>query len=408
MKKRDLVAATQAAFDMTEKVTTRWTSRLTGSKACLECGDFLKEQFATFCNHTQKEEFHIRPLSFLLPLKAIPVLYVLSFVAILLHQYTLGLSIAIFAFFVFASQLIFYWEIFDFLVPQKKGQNVFGTIEPSREVKQQIIVSAHHDSAHIFNFLQKNPLTYNTKINLGFLGQFGMLFATIILMVLNLSNNLNEMTYWIIIGIIALLSLPVLRLWFFFDLKNGTPGAGDNMICTAIAMEIGKYFSTQETQLKHTRVVVASWDSEECGLRGARAYVKKHQEELQQIKTLNFNLECMYDHAELHFLTSDLNGLVQLSKEMVKEGMEASQKLEYPIQSVSFPLLGGGTDAAEFAKAGIEATTLVAMSWTERKADSAYHTTRDTLEAVDREAVYRSIDIGIQYVLDREKTMTNT
>lgn len=405
MEKRDLTAATQAAFDMTEKVTTRWTSRLTGSKACLECGVFLKEQIAAFCHHTQMDEFPIRPLSFLMPLKVIPILYVLSFVALLFHQYILGLSIGIFAFFILASQLIFYWELFDFLVPQKKGQNVFGTIEPSGEVKQQIIVSAHHDSAHIFNFLQKNPLTYNSKNNLGFLGQFGMLSVSITLIILSLSNNLNDTLYWIMIGITALLSFPVLRLWFFFDPKNGTPGAGDNMICTAIAMEIGKYFSNQNEQLKHTRVVVASWDAEECGLRGARAYVKKHQEELQQIKTWNFNLECMYDHSELHFLSSDLNGLVQLSEEMVKKGMEAAQKLDYPIQSVAFPLLGGGTDAAEFAKAGIEATTLVAMSWTKRKADSAYHTTRDTLTSVDREAVYRSIDIGIQYVLDKEKAL---
>ena len=69
--------------------------------------------------------------------------------------------------------------------------------------------------------------------------------------------------------------------------------------------------------------------------------------------------------------------------------------------------MAGGTDAAEFAKAGIEATTLAAMDWENREADTAYHTTRDTIDAVDREAVSRSIAIGVQYVLEKEKAITH-
>lgn len=405
MEKRDLTEATQAAFDITEEVSTRWTSRLAGSQACLACGEYLKEQIAVFCHHTRIQEFSIHPRSFLLPLKVIPVLYVLSAIALLFYQYIVAFGVAIFTFFILASQLIFYWELFDFTVPRCQGKNVIGTIEPTGEVKQQIIVSAHHDSAHIFNFLQKNPLTYSTKITLGFAGQFVMMIVVILLFALGLASQLTPTIYWIAMGVVFLAALPVLRLWYFFDPKQGTPGAGDNMICTAIAMEIGKYFSIQARQLQHTRIVVASWDAEECGLRGARAYVKAHKDDLHKVKTLNFNLECMYDHNELHFLTSDLNNFVKLSETMVKDGIEAGQKLGYPVQPVAFPLLGGGTDAAEFAKAGVEATTLVAMNWTKRKPDSAYHTTRDTIEAVDREAVTRSIDIGIQYVLDQEKAL---
>ena len=70
--------------------------------------------------------------------------------------------------------------------------------------------------------------------------------------------------------------------------------------------------------LKYTRVVVASWDAEEAGLRGARAYLKAYLPELEAVKTYNFNLECMYDYKELGFLTSDLNAFVQLSESMVQ------------------------------------------------------------------------------------------
>lgn len=49
-----------------------------------------------------------------------------------------------------------------------------------------------------------------------------------------------------------------------------------------------------------------------------------------------------------------------------------------------------------------EATTLAAMSWTNKEGKPAYHTRRDTIEAVDRKAVSISIDMGINYILKKE------
>jgi len=306
---------------------------------------------------------------------------------------TIPIIITIFQFFL-------YKDFISFLYSKKEGQNVLGYIEPSGEVKQQIIISAHHDSAHIFNFLEKDPESFPRKVLYANGSSFGIAIFAWLFWIGHVFDFQVTMPTLIAAGFFTLLGYYVVQLWFFHD-KSGTPGAGDNMICTALAMEVGKHFVHLKKEgigLRHTRVIVASWDAEEAGLRGSRAYIKAHLSELKATKTYNFNLECLYDHRELGFLTSDLNSFVPLSIPMVDECLEVAKELNYSIKKVSFPFLAGGTDAAEFAKAGIEATTLAGMSWTNKKGQPAYHTTRDTIEAVDPEAVSRCIDIGINYI----------
>tara|TARA_B100000497_G_scaffold115438_1_gene138971 strand:- start:25 stop:1257 length:1233 start_codon:yes stop_codon:yes gene_type:complete len=409
MKKNTfIVEAVNSAMNLTDFVSSKWSSRLVGSKSCLECADYLKEQLSSFCDNVEQQDFFVRPGSFLGYIRINIVLYFLSLISLLFENVGLAVVLSSLSVLITVLQFFFYKEFVDFLFQKKIGKNVFGSIKPKGEVKQHIIISAHHDSAHIFNFLEKDPLSFNSKVRLGLLSMVFMFVNSWILFTLRSIGFQNHLILWVISGILIILSFFVIRLWFFYDSHNGTPGAGDNMICVGIAIEIGKFFSSskfEDKALKHTKLTIASWDAEECGLRGARAFCKANKQDLQKIKTYNFNLECMYDHTELNFLTSDLNNFVPLSKDMAVEGVTIANELGYDVGTKIFPLLAGGTDAAEFAKIGIEATTLAAMSWTKRDQNSAYHTTRDTIEAVDQEAVKRTIDIGIAYVLKKDNEM---
>lgn len=400
----DLAKMTQAAMDFTEATTTRWTSRITGSEACLACGDYLKETMATFCESTNIQEFSVRPGAFLGYIRINLVLYFLGLTALFFKQIEVATVLATLAVINIVLEFFFYKEFVDFLFPKRTGKNVIGCIEPTGEVKQQIMLSGHHDSAHIFNFLQDDPDTYSKKILGGMLFLFVMAFATWLLFIVQLLGFEANLLHWILTGILTFGGFLTGRLWFFYS-KEGTPGAGDNMICTALAIEIGKYFAKQKKEgkgLKHTRIMVVSWDAEEAGLRGSRAYAKQFEAELHKTKTYNLNFECMYDHRELSFLTSDLNNFVPLSAKMANECKGVSEKLGYNMTTSIFPFLAGGTDSAELAKIGIESTCLAAMSWTRMGEDPAYHTTRDTIEAVDAEAVRQSIDLGIHYILEKE------
>ncbi len=401
----NLAMMTAAAVEFTAEVTKRWPARLTGSDACLACADHLVQTMRDFCDQTETQQFSIRPGSFLGFVRINVVLYLLTLIALWLDQRLFATAVSSLAVVITVLQFFLYYEFVDFFFPRKYGKNVWGTIEPTGETRQQIFVTAHHDSAHVFNFLERNAQWYVPKVVAGTAILFLIALIAWILLIGRLAGYsldlLATIAGW---GFVACTPLVLLQ-WFFYS-SEGTPGAGDNMICTAVALQIGKYFADQRSAgdgLKHTRLIVGSWDSEEAGLRGARAFVRDHQRLLREVKTYNFNLECLYDHQQMTLLTSDLNSFVPLSRSMARDCSQIAEDLGYVVRPVKFPFLAGGTDAAEFAKSGVEATTLAAMNWVDKGESPAYHTTRDTIDAVDPIAVQRSIDLGIHYVLKKDQ-----
>ena len=61
----NLSQMTESAMSLTREVTTKWNSRLVGSEACLECGDYLKGKLEEFCDTTENQNFKVRPGAFL-------------------------------------------------------------------------------------------------------------------------------------------------------------------------------------------------------------------------------------------------------------------------------------------------------------------------------------------------------
>ncbi|MFA7225812.1 MAG: aminopeptidase, partial [Sphaerochaetaceae bacterium] len=65
-------------------------------------------------------------------------------------------------------------------------------------------------------------------------------------------------------------------------------------------------------------------------------------------------------------------------------------------QPIAF--LTGGTDAAEAAKVGVKATTLMAMPWGNSERAAAYHTPNDVVEAIEPLAVEVALSIAIKFI----------
>ena len=139
--------------------------------------------------------------------------------------------------------------------------------------------------------------------------------------------------------------------------------------------------------LQHTRLIFASLDAEESGLRGSRAYCRKHREALKSVPSCNFNLESIYNADELSFLTKDVNQSVRLSEAMVDECMAVASQLGHHTGRGAITVGGGGTEAAEFARIGVASTSLLGMENRFIRDGLYYHTMEDTVDNIDPAAV---------------------
>ncbi|MHA1611897.1 MAG: M28 family metallopeptidase [Promethearchaeota archaeon] len=392
------------ALKFTEEIIDKTGPRLAGDPSTAIAAIIIKAKFETICDEVQEEKFTVHPKAFLGYIRLIVSLYIISTVFIWVNLpwvsgilITVGLSALVFEFFL-------YYEYIDRFWVKKTGTNIVGIIEPEKEVMQQILISGHHDSAFVFNFLIHQPKLYALRIN-GGIGSAVLLwiFSWIWAIIQAITNSNPKWT--IGIKIFTLISLlVVLQLWFFRGSK-GTPGAGDNMISVGIAHEIGKKITKLKQEgkgLKYTRILICSWDAEEAGLRGARAYAKKHKTDLTQIPTYNLNIDCPYFLRDLFFLTSDINGSVQLSTQMASECEAIAHSMDYLATCKPIAFLTGGTDAGELAKIGVEATTLMAMPWGNSERAAAYHTPNDTVDAIEPEMVEGALNVVWGYIQKKE------
>ncbi len=395
-------------FAFCDEVVENFPGRVAGSEAVRKASLRVKEEFEKYCDAgtVKVDQFDIHPWSFLKYIPGLVVLYFACVVLLFLAPTLAWISFAGMALglFVFYGQFVRYWHLLDPLFPKRQAYNVYGSIEPSGEVKQQIVVSAHHDAAYVFHLLDKAPKYYAFLINSGILFLVLGFLVSLVATVLLVFNIL--LPQWIAVVLIAggILVLPMA----FFTTGQVVPGAGDNMIAVAIVSEIAGLFGnikkTGGNALKHTRLIIASFDAEEAGLRGARAFIKKHREELLNTKTYVLNLDTLYKLKALSFLDKDLNSTVKLSHQLAQDCVDIAKDLGYPSTISAMSFGGGSTDAAAFGEAGIEATNLGAMSFDLKDYDQgwAYHTPNDLSKHIEPEAVEAALKIIRGYILKKD------
>lgn len=396
----NLDKVTSDVITETDKIIKKFGPRLAGTNASLATADYLYEDGKNYSDAMYQEDFYINKGAFLGWINLLVISYIVGFIAFILKYPYLTLGLMIFSILILYLQFIKYLPIIDFLFPKRKAKNVYGVIEPSGEAKQQIIISGHHDSANIFNFFIYQPKLYGLRVT----GSILFVVLTLLLSGLNLVFT-NDYLFYGSLVIIGIGLLLVGQMWFFKS-KKGTPGAGDNLASTQVAFQLAKYFYSlkgSNEELRNTRIIFASFDAEEEGLRGARAFVKRHQEMLLETKTYLLNIECLYDEDALFFLTSDINNTVKLSDDIADDLIEIGNQLNIKTHKQDIAVLTGGTDAGEFGKVGIEATTIMGMPWTNDNRNMAYHTPNDTIENVSIKAISHTLSLFRSYIINKDK-----
>ena len=144
--------------------------------------------------------------------------------------------------------------------------------------------------------------------------------------------------------------------------------------------------------------------SEESGLRGSKAYMKAHGEELKDVPTVFIGLETFRDYEDIAIYERDMTGTVKMDSGactlMKKAGLEAG--LDLPYSSVFV----GASDAAAVQQAGMPAVTLAAMN---PGPPRYYHTRLDTADNMDMKTVEKCLEIALNalFIYDEQGYKTD-
>ena len=309
---------------------------------------------------------------------------------------------SILALLLFLFEFVIGFELVDPLFTKKRSVNVIGTLRKpgTQNVKRLLILSGHHDSALEFTWLHFTGYGFFVLITTWMIGLITLLVMSVIQLVGLISGNGNLVRIgtigWVLI-VYPLLPSIIFALFFARGRKNGgtVPGAADNLSACALVLAMCRFLVKNPAYIpEKTEIRFITFGSEEAGVRGSRRYVERHLDELKCMDVRLLNFETII-HPEVAILTSESNGTVKNSPEMVKSVIAAAQRAAVPYK-VKPASLGTGNDAGPFSRAGLKATSLV--GFTTKQQVEFYHQEQDTPEILTIEPLFNVLKLSLDWI----------
>ncbi|MFA7422861.1 MAG: hypothetical protein WCZ00_03915, partial [Acholeplasmataceae bacterium] len=209
--KETLKTYTEEIYEESQKIIDLFGPRLAGTKSALDTADYLYDSVNDYADEASKEEFYIHQGAFLGWIRILVASYILAIVFLWIDLTYVSVILVGISILILVLQFFLYLPLLDKLYPKRKAKNVVGIVEPKEEVKQQIIVSGHHDSARIFNFFIKQPKLYNLRTT----GSIALVMILFVFSLLTLFVPfLQDISLYINI-IFSVTILWVAQMWFF-------------------------------------------------------------------------------------------------------------------------------------------------------------------------------------------------
>lgn len=379
--------------------------RESGEESERKAQAYVAESMKNVADTVETEDFELHPKAFMGWVLVDVVLMVLSAVMLILSRFDAGpelstvlniaalvLSVLSIAFAV--GEFLLYKPMLDPFFPKRCSCNVVCTRKAAGETKRRIIFSGHIDSAYewYFTHLGGGKLL-TTMIALG----IGAMVLNLILDIVSLFELPQGLH--IAVLVLAFVSLvPILLCILFVNWKRVVPGANDNLTGVFASMAVLRYMAANDIRFQNTEVVAVSMGCEEAGLRGAKAFAKKHAD-ADDVETVFVATDTLRDFDYMGVYNKDMTGTVRLDAKaaaMVKKASEiAGYNLDYA--NVFF----GSSDAAAIQQGGMKAVALAAMDPTPAR---YYHTRGDTADNLDPKTVEAGIDILLEtaFLFDSE------
>jgi hypothetical protein len=402
------------AHDLVKTICAKVGPGLPGTSQERERAAVIEKELASHLGATNVtvEEFTFAPAAFL---RASPIIALLMLSAALLNtsmdRFTgvsswvaamVVLLLSIISPLLFIFEFLFGFELTDPLFKKKQSINVVGTLRRpgTKNVRRLLILSGHHDSAPENTWLRFLGYGFYFLAATWFLGSITMLVMSVIQLVGLIAGNAGIIRFgtlgW------ALLVYPIVPSILFVlfltrGWKNGgnVPGAADNLSGSALAVAMCRFLARNPTYIPaDVEIRFVSFGSEEAGCRGSRRYVACHLDELKRLDVRLLNYETIA-HPEPIVLTSETNGTVKNSPEMVQGVIAAAERAGVPYKAQS-ATLGTGSDAGPFSRAGLKATTLVGFRMQQQVA--FYHQKWDTPEVLTLEPLLNVLKLTLEWV----------
>lgn len=375
--------------------------RIAGSEQEHEAHKHIAEEMKTCCDKVDIEEFKLSPEAFMSWVRIDGILVILSVICTLLNLAIVSFVLTSIALVCLFCEFLMYWEFYDKLFPKATSHNTIGVRKASGETKQRIIFSGHVDSSHEWTYTRLGgaPLLYAV----GAYGVISMLyvFVSSILIGFGIVDGAVAET----LKYIQIAAIPGgILVLFFVNFNITVEGANDNLTGAIGSVAIMKYLQDNDIRFENTEVVAMAAGSEESGLRGSRAYIKRHMDELKAVPTVFIGLETFRDYESMAVYARDMTGTVKMDSRacaLVKKAGEMAG-VDLPYSSVFV----GASDAAAVQKLGIPAVTLASMN---PGPPRYYHTRGDTAENMDMKTVEKCLDIAFNtlFLYDEEGLKEN-
>jgi len=121
----------------------------------------LIKHFGKYCDEVWSEDFFCRPGAYRVMFHW-PILFYICALPFLFFFPLVSLLVAIFVVIMLVANEIYNFELIDVLFKKQKSTNVIAKIKPSKEIKNIIILSGHHDSNWEFPFGKR----FGTKVSI--------------------------------------------------------------------------------------------------------------------------------------------------------------------------------------------------------------------------------------------------
>jgi Zn-dependent M28 family amino/carboxypeptidase len=175
-------------------------------------------------------------------------------------------------------------------------------------------------------------------------------------------------------------------------------GANDNLSGVAVTLGVGEWLT--QHHLRHTEVWLVSFACEE-NMRGSKRFAQRHQKELRDAYLLNFD---MVGSGPLMIITAEPMYRTTLTLTLCSKVGEAARTagLAIPLKRLTF----AGTDASNFIKAGLQATSVGAVM--PEKGPNYWHTLQDTPDKITPQTLLDAVHLAVTFLqrTDQEQTAT--